>query len=428
MPTIGEVKLGDKFVQFVDFDGSAVKIKINTSVIESWQRTWVKTPGFAALRAAGTGLPDNAYSYEKTTVPPTSGTGRDYYGRVMNLGPYACLFYDQTEFSMGNLTNDLNKKLINKAKGNQWNVPIFAAEAGKTANMVIARATHLATMAHDLRRGRIGDFFTKFHHSAVPPKGRARARFDRDYGRNAKEAASNAWLEYSYGWVPFMGDVRSAVNTLMDAVERPQATTTRVKAKLKSETTTVTDLILALATDNPYGVRVYGRYVKRVEQSYKATWSFRPTPADLPGRFGLLNPLEVVWELVPFSFVADWFLPIGDYLSALDVPLRFQHMGGSYGTRVYAETSFVPEPPATGFPGSSKHVRVTRRPMGQIPEITITGMKFSGITDSIPRMLSSIALLGQQVAGLSPKSSDLVTRRPPRTSRRRQLTAQDWYG
>jgi hypothetical protein len=31
---------------------------------------------------------------------------------------------------------------------------------------------------------------------------------------------------------------------------------------------------------------------------------------------GLEDPLSTAWELVPYSFVADWFLPIGDYLSA----------------------------------------------------------------------------------------------------------------
>lgn len=32
---------------------------------------------------------------------------------------------------------------------------------------------------------------------------------------------------------------------------------------------------------------------------------------------GLINPLSVAWELVPFSFVVDWFLPIGTYISSL---------------------------------------------------------------------------------------------------------------
>jgi hypothetical protein len=36
-------------------------------------------------------------------------------------------------------------------------------------------------------------------------------------------------------------------------------------------------------------------------------------------RLGLVNPLAVAWELVPLSFVFDWFLPVGDMLSALTI-------------------------------------------------------------------------------------------------------------
>jgi hypothetical protein len=31
---------------------------------------------------------------------------------------------------------------------------------------------------------------------------------------------------------------------------------------------------------------------------------------------GLLNPENVAWELLPWSFVVDWFIPIGQYLDA----------------------------------------------------------------------------------------------------------------
>jgi hypothetical protein len=31
---------------------------------------------------------------------------------------------------------------------------------------------------------------------------------------------------------------------------------------------------------------------------------------------GLTNPAILAWELIPFSFVADWFIPIGSWLEA----------------------------------------------------------------------------------------------------------------
>jgi hypothetical protein len=39
---------------------------------------------------------------------------------------------------------------------------------------------------------------------------------------------------------------------------------------------------------------------------------------------GLINPASVVWELVPYSFVVDWFVPVGGFLSSFtwDVGLK----------------------------------------------------------------------------------------------------------
>lgn len=45
--------------------------------------------------------------------------------------------------------------------------------------------------------------------------------------------------------------------------------------------------------------------------------------------FTLGNPLEVAWEIVPFSFVVDWAIPVGDYLSALDALKDVKSMRGT---------------------------------------------------------------------------------------------------
>lgn len=35
------------------------------------------------------------------------------------------------------------------------------------------------------------------------------------------------------------------------------------------------------------------------------------------GQTGFTNPVNLTWELLPYSFVVDWFLPIGPYLETL---------------------------------------------------------------------------------------------------------------
>lgn len=31
--------------------------------------------------------------------------------------------------------------------------------------------------------------------------------------------------------------------------------------------------------------------------------------------YGVINPAAIAWELIPFSFVVDWFIGVGDYLN-----------------------------------------------------------------------------------------------------------------
>lgn len=50
---------------------------------------------------------------------------------------------------------------------------------------------------------------------------------------------------------------------------------------------------------------------------------------NVPQLVGLMDPLSVAWELVPFSFVLDWFLPIGSWLSARGLS---QAMTGTFVT------------------------------------------------------------------------------------------------
>jgi len=374
-------------------------------LIRRRERTWVRTPRYAALRASGASLPQNMYTYTDYQLTPMTGRVVSTYGVEFIVGPYAGLV-SELPSDPGIPLNDLNKILINRAKGQQWNVPVFFAEAGKTGAMVAARAKHLALMANDLRRGNIPAFFKRMHHTVIPPKGKKPVeRFNREYGRNAQNAAANAWLEYSYGWVPFMNDVRAAVNTLMDISDRPTALTATVTAKTRSSSKTQTAPgSLRLIAWGTQGIDSYGHTETTTFDNFRAKWKFRPMPLELPGKLGLTNPMEVAWELVPFSFVVDWFLPIGDYLSSLDAPLRFQHISGSYGSRRERTiTSTVDTRVKQPFSGKCYSVFVRRTPMSSAPSFSfIRGLKFS-TGQSGRQVTSALALLNQQLSRLKPR-------------------------
>lgn len=53
---------------------------------------------------------------------------------------------------------------------------------------------------------------------------------------------------------------------------------------------------------------------------------FRVIPGDLHwlASFGITNPLELAWELIPYSFVIDWAFNVGNVLSGLDALIGVQ--------------------------------------------------------------------------------------------------------
>ena len=46
-------------------------------------------------------------------------------------------------------------------------------------------------------------------------------------------------------------------------------------------------------------------------------------------QIGVTNPASIVWELVPYSFVLDWALPIGEWLGLMDADFGWSFRDGA---------------------------------------------------------------------------------------------------
>jgi hypothetical protein len=71
-----------------------------------------------------------------------------------------------------------------------------------------------------------------------------------------------------------------------------------------------------------------------VTVKYKTRVTVNSTMLRDFAQLGFSNPLNLAWELVPYSFVADWFIPIGAHLSNLDA---YQGLSVSWTTK----TTFI---------------------------------------------------------------------------------------
>lgn len=186
-------------------------------------------------------------------------------------------------------------------------------------------------------------------------------------GKSWKEQSSNvssAWLEYSYAWVPLFSDIFGLQEQLKEGFKQADQLFSVVRYT-KTPIDPRSYLSPVQLRSNP----TLGVSIRKAEQFHKTKYYCRVQPNALHALtvLGLTNPLNIAWELVPFSFVVDWFLPIGDFLNASAAIQGVDFVSGheSYGSMVDVDFEWL----VGGFIGNAANLRVITS--GTPPKITV---------------------------------------------------------
>lgn len=159
-------------------------------------------------------------------------------------------------------------------------------------SMMLHRIATLTNAARRLRKGDIRGFC------------RALSVTERGSRSKAKKAA-DTWLEYHFGWEPLLGDIYTACK--ISSADFPVG---RVRASSQEE---VFDMNMGV----PDKFTPYRANRGRVSVLLQGEYTVENSDKLLLNQLGVINPVGLAWELVPFSFVIDWFIPIGQYLGAM---------------------------------------------------------------------------------------------------------------
>lgn len=143
--------------------------------------------------------------------------------------------------------------------------------------------------------------------------------------RNWKQL-SNDWLSYRYGWRTFMYDCKD----LHKAVKRLDEKRTRYSKRSKNVDTWSSSQNVHLDT-NFLGTSF--RCSKSVSDTYEVS-AVGTVNADITIPSFSFNPVTTAWELIPYSFVVDWFLEIGKSLTAMTFLASQRRYSASWGCRV----------------------------------------------------------------------------------------------
>jgi hypothetical protein len=166
------------------------------------------------------------------------------------------------------------------------------AEGGQALNMIANRAGQVIQSFKALKRGRFGDLLAELGVERIQKRRSTRAK-----------QASNLWLEWHFGIDPLLGDIYDACKVL----EGPSRTQTSHASS-------------AYRNQIRYPTGSWDGYVSvSYQRSIRVQGTIRIDNPNLhlASQMGLINPLSIAWELVPFSFIIDWFLPVGNFLSNL---------------------------------------------------------------------------------------------------------------
>jgi len=140
-----------------------------------------------------------------------------------------------------------------------------------------------------------------------------------------RSIAANTWLEYSFGWAPFINDIQDGYKAYLNLVnDLNRFESIKVSGSAESSVpTSVGVRQVQTGWRHFYSTTIYRkatyRYICMVDLNVNG-----PSGSLQYGlsRFGLSDFTDFVptiWELLPWSFLIDYFSNIGDVLSAVTV-------------------------------------------------------------------------------------------------------------
>lgn len=161
----------------------------------------------------------------------------------------------------------------------------------------------------------------------------------RKTARSIAQANADAWLEYRYGMRPLFLDIKQGLNMYSQA-ERRLMGCRKVVRSAESFSYNNTVNFTDLASAATFGIKSTGNIATIVSGRCDAGVIFTISGRDLSAsisedlRLGVDSIAATGWELVPLSFVADWFVQVGPWLEAINLPPSVS-VNGNWVTTIF---------------------------------------------------------------------------------------------
>lgn len=194
-----------------------------------------------------------------------------------------------TDSDIGSLATEVSTRVLSQRGRNQSNLWETGAELRKTLSMMDAAVTNARQVL-----------------SRVPSR--------------ALNGASSAYLLYRYGMRPVIADITNIMSKL-EVQTRKLRQTTRVVDSISSRNVEYTTIAGGAANRGVNIIDVDTVVMRAMSLDEYVTSQLYESGVHLKGL------LTLPWELIPYSFVVDWFINVGDVIGAIMPTPSFLHLG-----------------------------------------------------------------------------------------------------
>lgn len=227
------------------------------------------------------------------------------------------------------------------------------------------------------------------------------------------------WLEYRYGWRILLLEIEAALKLIFEELDLQANVLMRERTResvpsgvyltYTPNSTSWASLGFGEPASPVAGYHVACTMRKQVQVHRGQSIIFYLLDEVAAARHGLsLHAAPTLWELLPYSFVADWFVNIGAWLGAFATQVPGLSMkGGAYTSlviteRVVTETrpAFAGAGPVITAPGGSRRVRLSfKRELFNPEQTVLPPVAYNGL--NLLRSMDAVALVLQRLTGLS---------------------------
>jgi len=291
------------------------------------------------------------------------------------------------------------RRIAGKASLASVNLGIMFAERKKTARLIQSSATRLYLAMRALKKGNLGELYATLGIDTRRPSPR---EYEKLLRTPPDKRLANHWLEYNFGWVPLLKEIDGACELLAKhAVERGD------HGKIAASARVGTSKALLRSNGYPFN----GVLTNEVRVRYTLRCRLDNDARNALAETGITDPLSVAWEILPFSFVADWFIPVSGYLKRLQAFDGFEFVNGTrsrlWKGKVSKNFSWFTPGSSGSYETSSgssvfEETRYNRGVLGTFPSQIPPSFRNPLEDEDIWKPLTSIALMSQLLRSSSP--------------------------